>query len=213
MTRFESHITSRLAALSVLLLLIISGCGAPTPPRGIDNICDIFSEYPKWYRAAYGAYQRWGIPIPVLMAIMHQESGFRARVKPPRTKCLFIFPGPRPSSAYGYAQALDATWESYITATGKRGAKRSNFADAVDFVGWYGHVSHQRCGIAKHDARNLYLAYHEGQGGYNRGTFRQKAWLINVADRVQRRATMYANQLAGCEDRLRKPWWRCLWPL
>ncbi len=194
------------------LAILITGCfGPPKPPERPDNICEIFRENDDWYEAAHDAYSRWNIPIPVLMAIMHQESRFNAEIKPPRTTCLWIFPGPRPSSAYGYSQALNPTWESYKRATGRSGADRDDFDDAIDFIGWYCNLSHSRCGIATNDAYNLYLAYHEGQGGFSRGTYRNKKWLLNVASKVNNRYRTYRGQLAACErEFIRRGC--CLWP-
>jgi hypothetical protein len=178
----------------------------------MDNLCEIFRGNRDWYKDAARARDRWGVPIPVLMAIMHQESRFDAEAKPPRTTCLFIIPGPRPSSAYGYAQALDETWDVYREATGNSGADRNDFGDAVDFVGWYCATSRARCGIDKGDVFNLYLAYHEGWGGYSRKTHGSKQWLLAVAGKVLSRKKMYENQLASCESEFVRKGGCCLWP-
>jgi len=193
------------------LLLTAGGC-ATHPPERAESVCDIFRERPEWYDNAAGARDRWGISIPVIMAIIHRESGFHADAKPPRTTCLFIFPGPRPSSAYGYPQALDSTWNDYQSQAGGSFADRDDFGDAADFVGWYCHLSHLRCGISKDDAYHLYLAYHEGHAGYNRGTWRKKTGLKRVAESVQRRSLQYRRQLSTCEDEFRPRGGCCLWP-
>ncbi|HKI48265.1 MAG TPA: hypothetical protein VKA69_02995 [Desulfobacteria bacterium] len=187
------------------------GCATPSPPRNPDNICEIFRENDEWYDDAADSYKKWGIPIPVMMAILHQESKYIGDAKPPRTTCLWIFPGPRPSSAYGYAQVLDGTWEEYRESTGNSWADRDDFGDAIDFVGWYCALSVKKCGISRNSARNLYLAYHEGRGGYNRRTYAKKAWLLRVANKVQKRAVKYRGQLAACEDEFRGSGC-CLWP-
>lgn len=187
------------------------GCATPNPPSNPDNICEIFREHDEWYEDAADSYERWGIPIPVMMAILHQESKYIGDAKPPRTTCLWIFPGPRPSSAYGYAQVLDGTWEEYQESTDNSWADRDDFGDAIDFVGWYCALSVKKCGISRNNARNLYLAYHEGRGGYNRKTYAKKAWLLKVASKVQKRAVRYRGQLAACEDEFRDDGF-CLWP-
>lgn len=146
------------------------------------------------------------------MAILYQESRFVPDARPPRTTCLWIFPGPRPSSAYGYAQAKDETWELYQNATGNTGADRDDFGDCADFVGWYCWMSMRKCGIRTHDAYRLYLAYHEGWGGYRRGTYWSKKWLLNTARRVEAQARRYRDQLAECESEFRKKGGFCLWP-
>jgi hypothetical protein len=197
----------------LLLLLLLSACAtAPPSSEQIEDICELYRGYPKWYQSAKTSSQRWQVPIPTLMAIIYQESRFRAEARPPRKKFLWIFPGPRPSSAYGYAQAADVTWEEYQKSTGRSGADRDDFGDAVDFVGWYCHMSFKRCGVAKNNTRDLYLAYHEGHGGFNRKTYRRKAWLLQVASKVERRAKRYAYQLKTCEKEFQKKKGCCLWP-
>ncbi|AQV01108.1 hypothetical protein B2D07_10230 [Desulfococcus multivorans] len=198
--------------LAVTALLLISGGCATHPPRHTRNLCDIFRERPEWYDDAAAAGERWGIPIPVIMAIIDRESGFRADAKPPRTTCLFIFPGPRPSSAYGYPQALDATWNEYQSQAGSRFADRDDFGDAVDFVGWYCRLSRIRCGISNSDAYHLYIAYHEGHAGYNRGSWRKKPGLKRIAGSVRRRSLQYRQQLSSCEGEFKRRSGCCLWP-
>ena len=192
----------------VLAVVIMAGC-VTSPPRHTDNICHIFDEKDGWYDDAKDAQKRWGSPIYITMAFMHQESRFRAKAKPPRTSFLWIFPGPRPSSAYGYSQAKDETWDWYKKSSGNWGADRDDFTDAVDFVGWYNYTSRKRNGIKNTDAYHLYLAYHEGHGGFKRRTFKNKAWLKGVAKKVSARSATYRKQLAGCQERLESGGW---WP-
>ncbi len=163
----------------------------------------------SWYRATKRTFKKWGVPIHVQLAIIHQESRFREDAKPPRGKLFWFIPWFRSSSAFGYAQVKDETWDWYIEKTGNRGADRDDFGDAVDFIGWYGKLAHSKLGISKWDAYNLYLAYHEGLGGYAKKTFRKKKWLINVARKVERNAARYRAQIAACRDDLEGPWY---WP-
>ena len=195
----------------LLGLVGIYGCAGNHPPENVDNICEIFRENPEWYDDALDSYNRWKIPIPVMMAILHQESRYVGDARPPRGTCLWIFPGPRPSSAYGYAQAKDETWEEYQDSVGSSFADRDDFGDAIDFVGWYCHFSSLKCGISKDDAYNLYLAYHEGRGGFNRKTYKAKPWLLKVAAKVRKRAGTYKSQLASCEKEFKSSGC-CLWP-
>ena len=190
----------------VLMVLSLVGC-AGAPPKNLHNLCAIFEEKDDWYEAASEARQKWGSPIPVMMAFMYQESRFKAKAKPPRKKIFGFIPGPRPSNAYGYSQALDSTWDNYRRDAGRYWADRDDFEDAVDFIGWYNHQSYRRSGIAKTDGYRLYLAYHEGQGGYNRGSYRNKKWLVSVAKKVQQKANSYAGQLKRCEKDLKKDGW------
>lgn len=190
-------------ALLLILLALVSGC-TTTPPKQTDNICAIFREKDDWYEEAADAREEWGSPISVMMAILHQESRFHAKAKPPRKKILWVIPGPRPSTAYGYSQAKKSTWAEYKRSAGRYGADRDDFGDAIDFVGWYNAQSKRRSGISRSDPYSLYLAYHEGHGGFNRGTYRKKPWLMNVARKVERRAGSYRAQLLQCEESLKK---------
>jgi hypothetical protein len=186
----------------VITILIITGCKA-APPNSPENICDIFTEKKSWYKAAIQTEKRWKLPPYVLMAFVYQESSFQQDAKPERQKLLGFIPWFRPSSAKGYSQALTKTWEDYKEETGNSRAKRSNFADSADFVGWYASKGYYQ-GFERTDARNLYLAYHEGYAGFKKKTYRKKQWLIKVADRVHARSEKYQKQYWGCAKDLQK---------
>ena len=145
------------------------------------------------------------------MAFMYQESRFIATAKPPRKKIFGVIPGPRPSDSYGYSQAKESTWDWYQRSTGNYGADRDDFGDAIDFIGWYNNVSHKELGISKQDAFRLYLAYHEGHGGYRKQSYRSKDWLIDVARKVDRQAQQYNSQLQGCGEELEPRGWFDWW--
>ena len=190
-------------------ILMLSGC-TTAPPTSLNNICDIFEEERGWYKKARKSSRRWNTDIATMMAIVYQESSFEARAKPPRKKILWVIPGPRPASAYGYAQAIDSTWKAYQKATGKGGADRNEFGDAIDFIGWYNNRSQRTNKIARNDAYNLYLAYHEGHGGFVKRTYKNKQWLIGIATKVGKRATKYQTQLNSCEKKLNRGFFRRL---
>ena len=192
--------------LFMLLLLSLAGCSTD-PPHNLTDSCAIFEDRDDWYRDAKKAYERWGTPIHVQLAIIYQESRFVDDAKPPRDHILWVIPWGRISSAYGYAQAQDSTWDWYIKETGNRGADRDDFDDAVDFVAWYASISHQKLGISQWDTYNQYLAYHEGATGWKRGTYKRKGWLKDTARRVDYRAREWGAQLKRCEDNLDTGWW------
>ena len=193
-----------------IALVMIVGC-ATSPPEQVDNVCDIFGEKSGWYSDVKESRARWGVPISVSMAFMHQESRFIATAKPPRKKIFRVIPGPRPSDSYGYSQAKESTWDWYQRSTGNYGADRDDFGDAIDFIGWYNNVSHKELGISKQDAFRLYLAYHEGHGGYRKQSYRSKDWLIDVARKVDRQAQQYNSQLQGCGEELEPRGWFDWW--
>ncbi len=176
-------------------------------PDNVENICAIFEDRRGWYEAAKSSEERWGTPKHVQMSIIRQESSFIFDAKPPRRKLMGFIPWKRPSNAYGFAQALDGTWLWYLKDTGRESADRDNFEDAIDFVGWYTNKSNKSAGISKWDPYNQYLAYHEGQSGWVRKTFEQKAWLKEKAHRVDTRSREWWSQLQGCEEELNRPWW------
>lgn len=186
---------------------MLVGCVTP-PPHHANNICSIFEQYPKWYWAAQKSEKQYGMPISSQMAIMYQESRFQAQVKPPRGKLLWVIPWFRPTSAYGYSQALDETWENYEKNTGESG-DRDEFADASRFISWYGNTAHRKLGIPLTNTYAMYLAYHEGMLGYQRGTFKKKPWLMKVAKKVSWHAVKYHRQLEACAaDLPQKPWYK-----
>jgi len=193
------------AALLSGVFLLLTACGSG-PPDQVHDACLILEDNRSWWRALKRTERRWGVTPGVQLAILKRESGFNADARPARRRLLGFIPGRRPSSAYGYAQALDTTWDWYRRDTGRRGADRDDFSDAVDFIGWYAYKSRELAGVPASDPYALYLTYHEGHGGYTRGTYRSKAWLLRAAGEVRRDAQRYDAQIARCEDRLDRGW-------
>jgi hypothetical protein len=198
--------SSTLKAIAVLCAVFLAACST-TPPKNINDICDIFREKGGWYDDAKESFERWGVPIHVQLAIIHQESRFKYDARTEMQYFLWFIPIGRKSSAYGYAQVKDATWEWYMKSTDNWGADRDDFDDAVDFIGWYGKMSYDKLKISKWDAYSQYLAYHEGQGGYRKKSYNKKPWLIKVAKKVDKLAKTYRAQLSRCEDELNSSWW------
>lgn len=190
---------SRLFHAAILMLLLAScGSGNYEAPRGLDDACSIVKERPSYLRAFRATERRWGVPVNVQMAIMYQESKFVANARPPHRYALGVIPWGRQSTAYGYSQALDATWEEYQDAEGGPRARRDNIRDASDFMGWYMAETTERLGIPLNDTRNQYLAYHEGRTGFARGSHNRKSWLLRIAGELEGRAAMYRAQLIAC---------------
>lgn len=183
-------------ALAAAAALFIAGC-ASGPPKQMNNACRIFAEKSGWEKHTRRAARKWRADAATLLAIMHQESSFDANAKPRRKRFLGI-PTRRPSSAFGYPQALDSTWKLYRRASGNFIAQRDRFKDAIDFIAWYAAQSRRRLKVAPHDAYRNYLAYHEGWNGYARGTHKRKKWLLGVAKKVDRQANRYRAQLQRC---------------
>lgn len=187
--------------LKLAIVGLVASCGGGgnyKAPRNLDNACAIVNERPAYFRAMKNAERKWGVPVHVQMASIHQESKFIGNARTPHQFVLGIIPVGRQSSAYGYSQALDGTWQDYLKETGNRRAKRDDIRDATDFMGWYMNGTSKQLGISKNDATSQYLAYHEGRGGFSRGSHRSKPWLMNVATNVGSRAQLYRSQLVAC---------------
>ncbi|MCW5723780.1 MAG: hypothetical protein KIS81_02365 [Maricaulaceae bacterium] len=193
----------RSLSLVIALGLLTGACGHRSPSQTHDA-CQMLQDNRSWWRALQRSERQWGVSPGIQLATINRESSFRRNARPPRNRILGVIPGSRPSSARGYAQALDTTWQWYQRDTGNTRGRRNNFADAADFVGWYSNKSRQLSGIALTDARALYLAYHEGHTGYNRGSYRSKAWLLRAADQVAADAQRYDAQIRECRGLRRR---------
>ncbi len=180
-----------------LIGIMLSACAIKNPPSNTSDICDILNTYPDWHQSALKAEKQWQVPLELMFSIIYQESQFRAKARPPKKRVLGI-PTVRPSSAYGYPQALDGTWALYKKDTGHSFAKRHDMESALDFIGWYANQASQRNGVSVLDGYAIYLNYHEGFGGYAQRTYRSKRWLINTARKVERRTDQYISQYMRC---------------
>ncbi|MCC0068296.1 MAG: hypothetical protein H6896_15195, partial [Rhodovulum sp.] len=99
----------------------------------------------------------------------------------------------------GYSQALDGTWAQYKRETGRLTARRNDFGDAVDFVGWYHSKTSRDLGVAPNDAYSLYLAYYSGWGGFKNGSWRGNSSLQRYAQETDAMARKYAAQMRDCD--------------
>lgn len=197
------HLTSRRARRGFGILLVLTALGScgSSDYDGVSNTedaCIIVREQPDWYEAAQLTHKRWGTPPELTLAIIWKESSFRADARTRQTYALGIIPTGRISSAYGFAQAIDGTWDWYREETGNSGADRDDFDDAADFVGWYTNRASRVIGLSRDDAYSHYIAYHEGHTGFKRGSWRDKAWLKRVAAQVRSQADRYRTQLSRC---------------
>ncbi len=179
----------------------LAGCGS-TPPTAINDVCAVFGQrdgfFEDWYEDAKDAERKYGIPVAVLMATMRVESGFDGDARPPRKKVLGVVPWKRPSSAYGYSQALNGTWDQYRRETGRTAARRGDFGASVDFIGWYHSKTVGMYGVPPDDAYSLYLSYLTGWSGYGRGAWRNHPHAQKTAQKTASIAETYTAQLQMC---------------
>ena len=182
----------------LIFLFLISACSSI--PSNTSDSCSIFNERYLWYKHAKKSEQKWGTPIYLQLAIIKMESGFDWLAKPPRQKLFKIVPYKRPSSSFGYSQAVKGTWRQYKTETGNKIATRTRFKDSVDFIGWYTSKTEKILKVSKQDAFKQYIAYHEGWGNYK--NYKNNKKIINLAKRVEKQASIYKKQLSDCKNSL-----------
>ena len=189
-----------LSSFILIFSIILSSCSSI--PKNTADSCSIFSERYLWYKYAKKTERKWGTPIYIQLAIIKMESDFDWLAKPDRTKIFKIIPYKRPSSSFGYSQAVKGTWKQYKSETGNKFATRTRFKDSVDFIGWYTNKTEQILKISKKDAFKQYIAYHEGWGNYK--NYRKKQKVILLANKVKVQSNKYRSQLKKCEKKLNR---------
>jgi hypothetical protein len=191
--------------LVLLALAVLASC-ANSIPNNQDDICDILDENPKWVGSLMSAKKKWNADPSTVMAIIRQESSFDSNAAPDREKILGFIPWKRPTTAKGFSQAIEGTWEQYQKETGQNRAKRSSFDNSVDFIGWYLSKA-SSVKIRNYEVDKLYLAYHEGYGGYKRRSYTEKDWLLDIAKKVKYNAVRYERQIKSCPLKEKKSFW------
>ena len=182
----------------ILIFFFISACSSI--PKNTSDSCSIFDERYFWHKYAKKTEQKWGTPIYIQLAIIKMESDFDWLAKPPRQKIFKVIPFKRPSSSFGYSQAVKGTWEQYKKETGNKLATRARFKDSVDFIGWYTNKTEKILKISKKDSFRQYIAYHEGWGNYK--NYKQKQKVILLAKKVENQSNKYKKQLNKCKNSL-----------
>ncbi len=184
----------------IFIFFFVSACSSI--PKNTSNSCSIFNERYLWYKHAKKTEQKWGTPIYIQLAIIKMESDFDWLAKPKRQKIFKVIPYKRPSSSFGYSQAVKGTWEQYKKETGNKLATRARFKDSVDFIGWYTNKTETILKISKKDAFRQYLAYHEGWGNFK--YYKKNKKVIGLAKKVEKQSNIYKKQLLKCSDNLNK---------
>ena len=184
--------------LIVLIIFFLSACSSI--PKNASNSCSIFEEKYLWYKHAKKTEKKWGTPVYMQLAIIKMESSFDRFAKPPRQKLFKVVPYKRPSTSFGYSQAVKGTWKQYKEETGNKFATRSRFKDSVDFIGWYTNKTEKILKVSKNDAFKQYIAYHEGWGNFK--NYKSNKKVINLAKRVEKQSNIYKQQLVECKNSL-----------
>ena len=181
-----------------LILIFVFSIGCSSIPKNTADGCSIFSERYLWYKHAKKTAEKWGTPIYIQLAIIKMESDFDWLAKPARKKIFKVIPYKRPSSSFGYSQAVKGTWRQYKKETGNKYATRTRFKDSVDFIGWYTNKTEKILKISKKDAFRQYVAYHEGWGNYK--NYKSNNKILLIAKKVEKQSSKYKNQLAKCKN-------------
>ena len=182
----------------LIIFFFIYSCSSI--PKNTANSCSIFSERYLWYKHTKKTEEKWGIPIYIQLAIIKRESDFNWLAKPKRLKLFKVIPYKRPSSSFGYSQAVKGTWEQYKKETNNKLATRVRFKDSVDFIGWYLNKSEKILKISKTDVFRQYIAYHEGWGNYK--NYKSNKKVIILAKRVKQQSEKYKKQIEQCKNKL-----------
>ena len=195
----QEKILNRNLIYFIIFFFVVSCSSVPKYP---SNACKIFGENYLWYKSIKKSSEKYGAPIHIILAFVNKESGFNRWAKPKRTKLFKIVPYKRPSSSFGYSQAVNKTWELYKNETNNPLALRARFKDSVMFIGWYIKKTNKINKIPFNDAYRQYLNYYLGWGSYAKKTYKTNKKAILLAKGVQNQAKIYKGQLKECEKSL-----------
>ena len=182
------------------IFFLLASCS--TVPRHPQNACKIFGQNYLWYKSAKKSSETYGVSIHIILAFVNKESGFNRWARPKRNKLFKIIPYKRPSSSFGYSQAVNKTWDLYKIETDSPLALRTRFKDSVMFIGWYMQKTKKINKIPLTDAYRQYLNYYLGWKGYANKTYKTDKKAIIFAKKVQQQSKIYKSQLMECEKSL-----------
>ena len=185
-----------------IFFIFLTSCSSV--PKYPQNACKIFSENYLWYKSAKKSSETYGAPIYMILAFVNKESGFNRWAKPERKKLFKVIPYKRPSSSFGYSQAVNKTWELYKNETNNKMALRTRFKDSVLFIGWYIKKTNEINKIPLNDSYRQYLNYYLGWGDYSKKTYEKNKKAIIFAKIVEKQSNIYKKQLKECQNSLNK---------
>ena len=166
-----------------IILFFLASCSSV--PKHPSNACKIFSEKYLWYKHIKKSSEVYGAKTHIILAFVKKESGFNRWAKPKRTKLFKIIPYKRPSSSFGYSQAVEKTWELYKQETNNPLALRTRFKDSAMFIGWYMSKTNKINKIPFNDSYRQYLNYYLGWGSYAKKTYKADKKAIIFARSVE----------------------------
>ena len=186
----------------LIVFFFIASCGSV--PKYPTNACKIFNEKYLWYKHAKKSSEMYDAPVHIILAFVNKESSFDRWAKPKRTKLFKIIPYKRPSSSFGYSQAVKKTWELYKNETNNPLALRTRFKDSVMFIGWYINKTNKINNIPFNDSYRQYLNYYLGWGNYSKKVYKTDKKAILFAKNVEKQSNIYKRQLKECKKSLDK---------
>ena len=186
--------------LYLVIFLLITSCSSI--PKYPQNACKIFGQNYLWYKSVKKSSEKYGAPINIILAFINKESSFDRWAKPPRQKLFKIIPYKRPSSSFGYSQAVKKTWKLYKTETNNSLALRTRFKDSAMFIGWYIKKTNKINKVPLDDAYRQYLNYYLGWGSYAKKTYTTDKNAIIFAKSVEKQSKIYKNQIKECQKSL-----------
>ena len=186
----------------IVIFLFVQSCSSV--PKYPQNACKIFGQNYLWYKSIKKSSDSYGAPIYIILAFVNKESGFNRWAKPKRTKLFKVVPYKRPSSSFGYSQAVKKTWELFKIETKNPLALRSRFKDSVMFIGWYMNKTKKINKIPLNDSYRQYLNYYLGWGNYAKKTYNTDKKAIIFAKSVEKQSKIYKNQLRECQKSLER---------
>ena len=195
----QNKILNRNLILIFVFILLASCSSVPKYP---SNACKIFGQNYLWYKNAKKSSEVYGAPVHMILAFINKESGFNRWAKPKRNKLFKIIPYKRPSSSFGYSQAVNKTWELYKSETGNQLALRSRFKDSVMFIGWYINKTNKINKVPLNDSYRQYLNYYLGWGAYAKKIYKTDKNAIIFAKSVEKQSDIYKDQLRECQSSL-----------
>jgi len=192
----------KIKLLYFVIFSLLASCNSI--PKNTENACSIFSERYLWYKSVKKSSEKYGAPVHIILAFVNKESGFDRRARPPRTRIFKIIPYKRPSSSFGYSQAVKKTWELYKTETNSPLALRTRWRDSVFFISWYISKTNKINKIPLNDAYRQYLNYYLGWGNYAKKVYKTDKKAIIFAKSVQKQSRIYKSQLRECQKSLNR---------
>ena len=197
----QKKILSKKLTYFIVFFFLASCSSIPKHP---SNACKIFGEKYLWYKHSSKSSKEYGAPIYIILAFVNKESGFNRWAKPKRKKLFKIVPYKRPSSSFGYSQAVEKTWELYKQETNNPLALRTRFKDSVMFIGWYISKTNKINKVPLNDPYRQYLNYYLGWGGYAKKVYKTDKNAILFAKSVEKQSKIYKNQLSKCSKSLNR---------